>query len=95
MCVCACVGVGAPYCACAYFYRIAASEAKKEKEIVAVTDFGTISAGSFSIAYGNESGMLRRAHRPSKRKALASVNRSGLPIPEKERPCTAPKESLA
>ena len=31
----------------------------------------------------------------AREKALASVNRSGLPIPEKERPCTAPKESLA
>lgn len=37
--------MGVPHCACAYFYRFAASDAKREKEIVAATDFGTILAG--------------------------------------------------
>ena len=43
---------------------------KEKKEIVAVTDrLWNYLGRSFSIAYGNESGMLRRAHRPSKRKS--------------------------
>ena len=93
--------MGAPYycaCACACFYRIAASEAQKRKKrrlLQLQTDFGTISAGHFPSHTETRVECSDARTDQAREKALASVNRSGLPIPEKERPCTAPKESLA
>lgn len=93
--------MGAPYycaCACACFYRIAASEAQKRKKGDCCSYRQTLELSRPVIFSSHTETRVECSDArtdQAREKALASVNRSGLPIPEKERPCTAPKESLA